>query len=236
MPRAVFVVLTLFRAASATGSSAASIPLIDLRKVHAPYTNYHQIKVPLHTRLLDAIEDVDRPRCRGKRRHYEIETLDESSSIATLNVQEVSRMAVTPQTTYNFNRDLDPKALHFSILADHSKDHITIISLNRSSGRVRGLHRENGGRASHISNKDSNRLYMRSLGGVTDRKEWACGALHHKHTEKRSINENSTLSEDESSGVPGAPAAARITDSRRRNPTDAGKIFGYLMICYQYEN
>lgn len=188
------------------------------RRVHMSYANYHRIKVPIHARLLDAMKDSGHPRHRGKTRHYEIETLDESSSISSLSVHEVSSMAVTAQTTYNFkNRELGMDSLnHFSILAHHAKDVMTILSVDKSSGRVRGLHRELGGKSRHVTNEDGGKLHIRSLEEVNNRKEWTCDAMRHEHNEKRSADLNSTSS--------AVAISSRNTDLRKRGSRNDGKL------------
>ena len=166
---------------------SASAPLaIELQKVHMPHANLHNIKVPIHKRLLDVINDTgSRPMRSDKKKYYEIEMLDASSSISMLHVQEVTSMAITPKTTYNFKRELDREALDFSVLANRSHEQMTIISVDKSSGRVRGLHREADGETRHVTNEDGDRLHVRSLQEIHDRKEWTCGAIGIGHSHGR---------------------------------------------------
>lgn len=170
-----------------------SLTIYDLQRVHVPNRNElrPRIKVPTQTRLLDAINDTTDERSqtrrrnndRTKQRQFSIEAHDQhSQSISTLNLNEVP-MAITPQTTYKFksNRNFDSANINYSILASHSKDQMTILSIDKQSGRVRGLQRENG-RAKYVFDEED-RLHMRLLEKVEREKEWTCGALTHDHEE-----------------------------------------------------
>lgn len=210
----------LFACAAATAEkNALQKQNRDLRKVYMPDANQHRIKVPIHTRLLDVMENVDHPRHRGKRKHYEIETMDESSSVSTLHLEEVDVMAITPQTTYNFKRELDESAVDFAILAHHTNEHMTILSVNRPTGGVRGLHREVHGKTRHITNENGDKMHMRSLQEVNDRREWTCNVLSHDHDKKRTANFDSNSTWDNGKYY----ATVDSTDLRKRGPRNDGK-------------
>eukprot|EP00804_Cyclotella_cryptica_P022548 CCRYP_009447-RA/>CCRYP_009447-RA protein AED:0.00 eAED:0.00 QI:44/1/1/1/0/0/2/93/240 len=167
----------------------------QIRKIHVPHFSElgDRIKIPLDTRLLDALHDYEsasqwnRHIFEKKRlRRFEIETHAETTnSVATVQVQEVKNMGITSKTTYNFNsRQFDSGKIDFSILASyHSKEQdMTILSVNKSTGRVRGIHREaSSGKARNVGNDDDGRLRMRLLQEVRDRREWTCGAVGHGH-------------------------------------------------------
>jgi hypothetical protein len=208
----------LFACAAATAEKNA-LQNRDLRKVYMPDANQHRIKVPIHTRLLDAMKSADHPRHRGKRRHYEIETMDESSSVSTLHLEEVDIMAITPQTTYNFKRELDASAVDFAILAHHTNEHMTILSVDRPTGRVRGLHREMHGKTRHITNENGDKMHMRSLQEVNNRREWTCDALSHDHDKKRAANFDSNSTWDDRKYY----TTVDSTDLRKRVPRNDGK-------------
>ena len=171
---------------NANGSSEPGINN-ELRIVRMPYANQHRVQVPIDASLIDEIRNNNpkHRRLKTQRRHFEIETLDESSSISTLFVQEMDSMAITPRTTYNFKTELDMGAIDFTILAHHSQEQMTILSVDKVSKKVRGFHRAHGGISRHITNEDGDRLHMRSLPEVTDRKEWSCGAMKHDHDKSK---------------------------------------------------
>ncbi|KAL3780992.1 hypothetical protein ACHAWO_007453 [Cyclotella atomus] len=198
----------------ASSAGEIALPNRDLRKVYMPFANQHRIKVPIHNRLLDALKTADHPRHRGKTRHYEVETMDESSSISTLQLQEVVSMAITPQTTYNFKRELDESALDFSILAHHSNGHMTILSVDMQTGRVRGLHREVQGKTSHVTSGNGDTLHMRSLQEANNRKEWTCGAVSHDHGKKRAADSDSNSTWSDNTDY----ETVDSTDLRKRGP------------------
>lgn len=202
----------------ASSAGEIALPNRDLRKVYMPFANQHRIKVPIHNRLLDALKRADHPRHRGKTRHYEVETMDESSSISTLQLQEVVSMAITPQTTYNFKRELDESALDFSILAHHSNGHMTILSVDMQTGRVRGLHREVQGKTSHVTSGNGDTLHMRSLQEANNRKEWTCGAVSHDHGKKRAADSDSNSTWSDNTDY----ETVDSTDLRKRGPKNNG--------------
>lgn len=214
--RPILYIITLVFAPP-TRAAAINQDSSKLRKVHVPDTNQHRVNVPIHARLLDAIERNGDGQMimntKDQIRHFEIETLDESSQISTLHAKEVDRMAITRKTTYNFEQTLDADAINFSILSHHSKEHMTILSVDKSSGRVRGLHHELvEGKTRHITNGDGDRLHLRSLRQVHDRKEWTCGAVGHDH--ERS-DDNDKRHYDMSD-------AFRINSFERRSPESKG--------------
>lgn len=206
----------LIRSVKANDSNGAASGINNvLRKVHMPYANQHRIKVPIHTSLIDAIRGKDprHRRLKEQRRHFEIEALDESSSISTLLVQEINGTAINPRTTYNFKRKLDADAIDFSILAHHSKEQMTILSVDKVSERVRGFHRVEGDVTRQITNQDGDRLHIRSLSEVSDRKEWSCGAMRHDHD--KNSGADTPLNTDLQSVV-------RSIDSSKLNPRNDG--------------
>ncbi|KAL3788808.1 hypothetical protein HJC23_006261 [Cyclotella cryptica] len=178
----------------------------QIRKIHVPHFSElgDRIKIPLDTRLLDALRDYEsasqwnRHIFEKKIRRFEIETHDETTnSVATVQVQEVKNMGITSKTTYNFNsRQFDSGKIDISILAsyDSKEQDMTILSVNKSTGRVRGLHREaSSGKARNVGNDDDGRLRTRLLQEVRDRREWTCGAVGHGHDKGVGVDLRSPL-------------------------------------------
>ena len=157
-----------------------------------------RIHVPLGRRLADALAEENghithqnphhgAPKAR---RRFEIEADDDTAphGYTSLFVEEVHQMAVTPQTTYTFHKDRDfnqDRIKDISILASNPMEHegITIVSIDKSTGEVKGLQRGLTGVTHQISHDfESDKLRIRrSLGEAIDKKDWTCDAVHTHH-------------------------------------------------------
>ena len=171
-----------------------------------------RIHVPLHRRLADAVVSGGEGGSRGRTRRYAVEAdVDDGTGPssgtrrpppATLLVRDVARPAVTERTTYSFaSGTVDPsRAAGDTLLASDPGDGggLTILSIDRTTGDVRGVRRDHGGRSSVISLDEAHRIRMRrSAGGeeTGERRSWACDAAHghdHDHGEEEAETAKTT--------------------------------------------
>lgn len=146
-----------------------------------------RIRVPLGRRLADVITRHSNPTTAPRR--FEIEADDGTSNGAMLMVEEVQQMAITTKTTFSFHKSREfsaDKLKDISILASNPEevDGITIMSIDKSTGDVRGLRRGRTGHTHKISvdhnDDDGRKLRLtRSLDdGEIPAKNWTCGAAH----------------------------------------------------------
>ncbi|KAL7537232.1 hypothetical protein ACHAXR_007675 [Thalassiosira sp. AJA248-18] len=138
-------------------------------------------------------------------RRFEIEANDDTTTTnndgattTIMYVEEINQMPVTSQTTYSFHKTRQfhsDKINDIVILASNPNDDkevvdgggggLTIMSIDKSTGDVRGIQRGNMGHTRQISmDHDSRKLRIRrSLSGDDDdeviaAKNWTCGAAH----------------------------------------------------------
>ena len=176
-----------------------------------------RIKVPLGRKLIDVLSnknddnnEYDTPSSNRRQRRFEIEadyhddnnrSGGTTSIIKKLYVEEVHPMAITSQTKYNFHKDrnFDPLKLQdIIILASNpaseeerndERGGLTIMSINKSNGIVKGFQRGLGtGSYTHSitydpSNEHNNNdrvLLKRTLGGEEEvaSKNWSCDTAH----------------------------------------------------------
>lgn len=170
-----------------------------LKESHTPQKQDERIKVPLGRRLVDVLSDDNgsNPNTAARRR-FEIEADNDTPphGPTKLMVEEVHQMAITPQTTYTFHASRGEfnhnKIKDISILASNPKEHegITIMSINKSNGDVRGFQRGRTGHTHEISHDETtNTLRVkRALTGEEEvrEKNWSCDTAHaHEDDVKR---------------------------------------------------
>ncbi|KAL9178932.1 hypothetical protein ACHAXT_011905 [Thalassiosira profunda] len=183
-----------------------------------------RIPVPLGRRLANVLSSPQRTAHPQAARRFEVEADDDSPGGATLIVEEVQRMAVTSETTYSFHesRQFDEKHItNLSLLASNPKEveGLTILSVNKATGDVRGLRRGRTGDAHTIfTNRDDGhrKLQMRRTSGEMPEKDWTCGAAHahddyyHEHTRSSEghLFQNSEVMQDSTkNGARSGPAS-----------------------------
>ena len=182
--------------------------------------NDGRIHVPLHRRLADAVASGGEGGSRGRTRRYAVEAdVDDGTGPssgtrrpppATLLVRDVARPAVTERTTYSFaSGTVDPsKAAGDVLLASDPGDGggLTILSIDRTTGDVRGVRRDHEGRSSVVSSDESHRIRMRSSAGgeeTGERRGWSCDVAHrhddhdHVHGEEAETAKTAEGSEGE---------------------------------------
>jgi hypothetical protein len=136
-------------------------------------------------------------------------------------------MGITSKTTYNFkNRQFDSDNIDVSILATYQSNErdMTILSVEKSTGRVRGLHREaSSGKARHVGNGDDGRLHMRLLQEARERRDWTCGAVGHGHGRGEGVDLRSSWNKNAEFG-----SAARNKDlhgSKTDGTSEVSKVY-----------
>mmetsp|Transcript_280 Transcript_280/g.566 ORF Transcript_280/g.566 Transcript_280/m.566 type:complete len:885 (-) Transcript_280:46-2700(-) len=184
--------------------------LKGVKEVNIPRNKQDRIRVPLGRRLADVMADDHRksdPRTNTARR-FEIEVDNNTPNGAKLMVEEVQKMAVTSQTKYKFHESRNfnhEKIKDIAILASNPKEHegLTIMSITKSNGDVKGFQRGRTGHThqiSHDSNKNNNKLRLtRSLVDEVHReqaKKWTCETAHAHDDDAKRTRGHALFEED----------------------------------------
>ena len=192
-------------------------------KSRSDRSNNDRIKVPLGRRLADSLADGiqqhDGSSSGPAIRRFEIEVETkhnhDNTTSKRLLVEEIHQTPVTSATTYSFHKDrsFNPsKIKDVTLLASNPNEvqGLTIMSVNKSTGDVKGIQRGKTGAARHIfMDHNSRKLQLKSSSSSTSVKEevaaknWTCGAAHagddyfHDHSDVKSrASESSNLFKD----------------------------------------